>query len=107
MCPSFCSEVKFVLNSSKSRHQMAFVFSRLTNDLWCAVDIGRTNGLYDMISIRRCNIAHISRYTGEHRGEIQGSNAIHEILKERIAFLSGIHGKVIILCFRIVTIGDM
>ncbi|XP_028393143.1 kalirin-like [Dendronephthya gigantea] len=28
-------------------------------------------------------------FGGEHRGELQGSNAIHEILKERIAFLSG------------------
>lgn len=26
---------------------------------------------------------------GEHRGELQGSNAIHDILKERIAYLSG------------------
>ena len=38
---------------------------------------------------RTCDITYISRYTGEHRAELQGSNAIHEILKERIAFLSG------------------
>lgn len=31
----------------------------------------------------------ISRCLGEHRGEIQGSVAIHDILKEQIAFLSG------------------
>ncbi|XP_046859404.1 kalirin-like isoform X4 [Xenia sp. Carnegie-2017] len=28
-------------------------------------------------------------FGGEHRGELQGSNAIHDILKERIAYLSG------------------
>ena len=38
------------------------------------------------------DIAYISCYTGEHRAELQGSNAIHEILKERIAFLSGTYG---------------
>ena len=68
----------------------------------------RYKWLYDMISIRRCNIAHISRYTGEHRGEIQGSNAIHEILKERIAFLSGTwQSNNIMFSYYIVTIGDM
>lgn len=92
------SDVSFVLFGGNSRAKLlckslssGIVFGPLSKNLRCTVYIGRTNGLYDMISIWRCNIAYISRYTGDHRGEIQGSNAIHEILKERIAFLSGIH----------------
>lgn len=36
------------------------------------------------------NSLRVSRSLGEQRGELQGSFAIHDILREKIAFLSGI-----------------
>ena len=35
------------------------------------------------------NRLRVSRSLGEQRGELQGSFAIHDILKDKIAFLSG------------------
>ena len=96
-----CLEVVIAYHIFVYSYSIAIVFFSLYERLAVSGKLGNQNAT---ILVLPCDIASICCRVGEHRGELQGSNAIHEILKEQIAFLSGIWDTANIMLFKFCTV---